>query len=127
MEQMDEQKWSEADQLDRYRIAGDAREVTLWTRQRLPFEPKGWLKQMRDGLRKALLQLDAADAQQLYMKYSAAGSDRFDLEHVLTYNVGAGAFRRLAPSVLLMERSLSKPAAEEEGTSTASFPIRQEY
>ncbi|WDL98481.1 hypothetical protein [Alicyclobacillus sp. ALC3] len=70
--------------------------VELWSTARLPFEPKGWMRQMRDDLRQALHQIrPETDKSFLQAAYISTDTGYFDTENVLLYNVGVAAFKHL--------------------------------
>lgn len=78
--------------------------VEAWSVTRLPFEPRGWLADFREELRRALRSLTAAAGagHTLAATYTSADTTRVDVENVLLYNVGPAVFGR--PSALRMER-----------------------
>lgn len=64
---------------------------------RLPFEPKGWLVDLRAELAAAARALHAADGELLDAVVAApAGPSNWDVENVLFYNVGTGCFAAAA-------------------------------
>jgi hypothetical protein len=84
-------------------------QVELWSSERLPFEPTGWKRVMRDQLRAEFRQLRPADGGSLEALFCSAATDLFDVENVLLYNVGSGAFTHLAGSGLRFERRYTPP------------------
>ena len=54
-----------------------------WAQQRLPFEPKGWMKDFRDELRVAIRGLVADRAEALHATYTNPQTDRVDIENAL--------------------------------------------
>jgi hypothetical protein len=90
-----------------YDIRRQRDRVEAWSTQRLPSEPKGWQRELRDGIRKALLSLDNSDA--LYARYSSQARDRADAENVLFCNVGTSSFSRLSRRRIVFERSFETP------------------
>ena len=71
---------------------------------RLPFEPKGEVRAMRDALKVALASLRGDG---LHAVFGGAAGASFDLENVLFYNVGCAAFRPGAHSSLYFERQFN--------------------
>lgn len=88
----------------RYEIESGPGYVEAWSEKRLPFEPKGWMKEFRDELRIAVSELRAQPGEGLYSTYVAEGRDFCDVENVLIYNVGTAAFRGAASNELAFER-----------------------
>ncbi len=70
--------------------------VEVWSSTRLPFEPRGWLRDMRERIRGALRGLPAAGDRGLDAVYMSGEAGLFDVENVLLYNVGAGALGHVA-------------------------------
>jgi hypothetical protein len=67
------------------------------------------MKQMRIDLRMALKQLTPIKNGTLYCKFCTNENNSFfDVENVLLYNVGSGAFSHLSSHHLLIERSFEK-------------------
>lgn len=80
--------------------------VELWSKRRLPFEPKGWLKTMRGQLRDALRQIQFTNNTFLQSTYVSLDTGSFDVENVLLYNVGVASFRHLCRNGLSFERKV---------------------
>jgi hypothetical protein len=76
----------------------------------LPFEPRGWLKEYRDELRVALRGMSPIDGALLHAEYASPDRSFADVENVLLYNVGAGSYRHLTGSGLLVSRTQSRDA-----------------
>lgn len=85
-------------------------EVALASDVRLPFEPKGELRAMRDDLRAALLRLRG---DRLWARFSGPAYGGYDLENVLFYNVGCSAFRNLAATSLYFEKDPSPSTRDQ--------------
>ena len=62
--------------------------VELWSSVRVPFEPRAWVREMRDDLREAVRRLVARPGRLLHATYSSLEDDFVDTENVLIYNVG---------------------------------------
>ncbi len=79
--------------------------VELWSSKRLPFQPKGWLYNMRSSLIDAISQMEIVDNAFLRATYHSQVKEFCDLENVLLYNVGSGKFKKLCRRGLVLERS----------------------
>jgi hypothetical protein len=94
----------------RYVVAGPADGVVeAWSTVRLPFEPRGWLVDLRSELRHAvrLLTGAAGTGHHLAATYTSVDRYRVDAENVLLYNVGTAHFGR--PALLRIERRWEAP------------------
>ena len=78
--------------------------VQAWSVARLPFEPKGWLVDLRSELRSALKQLQLRNGAMLGALYGSPVRDYCDAENILIYNVGAGHMAAAAASGIRVER-----------------------
>ncbi|UCH37178.1 MAG: hypothetical protein JSV76_05710 [Candidatus Bathyarchaeota archaeon] len=89
--------------------------VLAWSRRRLPFEPKGWLIELRDAIRNAIRSLRSESRpSSLYGCYYSSIRDPVDVENVLFYNLGRSSdFSHLNLRSLLFERSFSNPPAHQ--------------
>ena len=76
----------------------------------MPFEPRGWLKVYRDELRVALRSMSPIAGALLHAEYASPDREFADVENVLLYNVGAGSYRHLVGSGLLVSRTQSLDA-----------------
>jgi hypothetical protein len=95
---------------DPYIVQSSADVVQMWSTVRLPFEPRGWLIDMRTDLRRALQDLSRTSAGRLHAVYSAADDGALvDTENVLLYNVGGTALRPLMTRAVTFERSYQVP------------------
>lgn len=89
--------------------------VEVWSNTRLPFEPKGWLLDMKNDIRKAVKSMQGIDNTALHALY-VSGEDGFcDVENILLYNVGTGAFTDLCRRGLCFERLIDEPRQPEYG------------
>lgn len=95
---------------DSYGLEAAGAAVRAWSTQRLPFEPRGWLKDYRDELRVALRSMSPIGGALLHAEYASPDREFADVENVLLYNVGAGSYRHLAGSGLLVSRIQSPDA-----------------
>lgn len=84
-----------------YELIADENSVRLWSDKRLPFEPKGEVRAMRDALRSALGGLSGS---RLLAAFGGPAGANFDIENVLFYNVGCAAFRACSQQELYFER-----------------------
>jgi hypothetical protein len=82
-------------QPENWGVRADRHRVEAWSVARLQFEPRGWQVDLRNSLRSALRQLLPACGQVLHAEYEAPDRDFADLENVLLYNVGSGAYSHL--------------------------------
>ncbi|QZA08510.1 hypothetical protein K3U94_04180 [Mycolicibacter heraklionensis] len=90
------------------RAASDV--VELWSTVRLPYEPRDWVLEMRNDLRRALRDLAPRSGGRLHAVYRAADDGTFvDTENVLLYNVGNGALRPLMTRSVTFERGYGMP------------------
>jgi hypothetical protein len=90
--------------------------LEVWSVQRLPFEPKGELKDLRGELGAAAATLHARDGEHLHSVYSSASLELVDSENVLFYNVGTGRFGDAARCGLRFERAYQPPPPSPPGT-----------
>jgi hypothetical protein len=84
--------------------AGAAGPCEIWSATRLPYEPKGWLVDLRACVSGLVSGLVAEPGHVLHAVYRSNATDSVDTENVLFYNVGLGAFRRATPFGLRFER-----------------------
>lgn len=89
--------------------SGEDNSVELWSTKRLPFEPSGWLLEMRNSLFSEIKKLNIKNDSALYAIYSSKEKGFFDVENVLFYNVGAGAFKEICQNDLVFERTEKSP------------------
>jgi hypothetical protein len=78
-----------------FAVIGDESGVDAWSTARLPSEPKGWLLELRNELRRSLRAMRATTSNVLYGEYAAPEPAFVDLENVLLYNVGSGCYSHL--------------------------------
>ena len=94
--------------------------VEVWTERRLPFEPSGWLKELRTDIYNAVNNLSALHNEILHGVYSSAISEKVDVENVLFYNVGSDCFSKSTRRGLMFERSFSEQA--KPSSESRSYP-----
>jgi hypothetical protein len=110
--------------MDQYKIQQEPNCVRLWTRKRLPFEPKGEMLDARSQLRVALSKLALAAGECLEADFYLEKREYFDLENVLFYNVGTSNFSNLLTSGLTARIILQAPSVTSE---EIAFPYLQKY
>ncbi len=84
--------------------------VDVWSIQRLPFEPKGWLQNFRSDIRDAVDSLRSGPNEILHTIYGSPFDEFCDTENILLYNVGVRHFSHLAKHGIRFERSFTHPA-----------------
>ena len=83
------------------KIISDDGMIQAFSKERIPYQPQGWRKEFRNALRCALSQLKiTAEGQYLMACYYGTGTDSFDLENVLFYNIGSAPFRPFVNGIL---------------------------
>jgi len=98
---------------DGFEVRAGPELVEGWAPRRLPFEPEGLMLDYRNALRDALGRLHPSRV--LYCAYTATDASRCDLENVLLYNLGLGAFGHLDVSEVVVERFFAAPPACPDG------------
>lgn len=83
--------------------------VELWSARRLPYQPKGWLLNMRNELHSAIERINEDSNSILHAVYQTNQSGFFDAENVLIYNIGPAAFRKLCSKGLCIESGKVQP------------------
>lgn len=91
-----------------YIVRGTDEKVECWSSKRLPFEPTGWLKKMREDLRVQLRNL-VNSSKLFYAAYTSKEKAHFDLENVLFYNIGNSAFSKIPIRHLVFESIPERP------------------
>lgn len=87
-----------------YSVTHDGGRVHAWSTVRLPFEPKGWLRDYRSELQGAIRSMRARPTSVLYAEYAAPAASFADLENVLLYNIGSGCYSHLARRGIICRR-----------------------
>jgi len=90
-----------------YKVVGNDGHVDAWSTGRLPFEPKGWLREYRNELRSALRLMKTSPTGILYAEYATPDDAFADLENVLLYNLGSGCYAHLARQGIVCRRTSS--------------------
>lgn len=89
--------------------------IEVFSDRRLPFEPKGWLVELRSAIRNSVASLMADAESILHATYVSPVSGLFDVENVLFYNVGATCFQKASSHGLLFERGFGPPPQAPSG------------
>jgi len=89
---------------ENWAVRADRHRVDAWSTCRPPFEPHSWQLESRDGLRTAMRQLRAVNGWILRAEYEAPDHEFADLENVLLYNVGSGAYGHLTGAGMSLRR-----------------------
>jgi hypothetical protein len=89
-----------------YIISHDDTKVEVWANKDVPFEPKEWQKTMKDDIRSALKAFPSSDKKELYTSYYTIENEKYkrDVENILLYNIGSGAFTKICASTMCIER-----------------------
>jgi hypothetical protein len=90
-------------------IDEDQELVQAWSEERLSFEPKGWLLELRIELRAALQRLKSGNDSMLSALYGSPLRGFCDPENALIYNVGASHLSAAAAGGLRIERAYASP------------------
>lgn len=97
----------------RYGIIAAGNAVYAGADARLQFECKGWQRDFKASLRSAIAGLPRFEGGTLLAEYGSAAEDGFsDVENVLFYNVGGGAFDGIFPGRLSFRRLPPEEAKE---------------
>lgn len=94
-----------------YHIKTGKNLVEVWSAVRLPFEPKGWLRQLRSDICSALGGIRCDSGKFLHAAYVSTVDEACDVENILFYNVGVGCFVRSYDAGLRFERVFHQPPA----------------
>lgn len=103
----------------------DSNAVELWSSKRLPFQPKGWLRDMRSSLIEAISQIKISDNAFMRATYCSDVQALCDLENILLYNVGIGNFKQLCQQGFLLERCFQSAPYLPSGFNV--YPHYQRY
>ena len=80
----------------------------LWSTVRLPFQAKGYNKDMRDALIEAIFHMNFVDNSILRASYHSEVNELCDLENILLYNLESpGVFKKLCKCGISLERSIN--------------------
>ncbi|MDL2220578.1 hypothetical protein LJC55_02820 [Eubacteriales bacterium OttesenSCG-928-N14] len=96
-----------------YMIRTTPERICCYAKQRIPFQPKGWKRELRDALRQQVRALHALPGHGLYARYSSAYSSFCDVENVLLYNIGASSFANTCQQYLAFERAFALQSMPE--------------
>lgn len=95
--------------------------IEVFADKRLPFEPKGWLLDLRSAIGRSVEGLNASSSQVLYACYLSVDSSPCDAENVLFYNVGTSRFKNASQFGLLFERGFDIPPSAPSGQSRPHY------
>ena len=101
----------------------DKNNVKIWSVTRLPFEPKGWLVDMREQIRQDLRLLNLEKDHTFCAYYISSDNSFCDVENILFYNVGVSYFNNLTKNGLIFERVFKQPPEFQK----FEFPHFQHY
>jgi len=92
-----------------FHVAQSTSTVELWSTERLQFQPKGQMRQLKKALASAIGRVPRRRCGWLYAAYCSADVRPVDLENVLFYNAGTGAFARTTQRGIAFERVIAAP------------------
>lgn len=98
--------------------------VEMWSKKRMPFEPKGWLLELREDMKKLIKQIIPRKQAILHASYHSKIIESFDLENILFYNIGASCFSAVVREGIRFERVFANAPAVE---GTEEFPHYHKY
>ncbi len=98
--------------------------VEIWSIERIPFEPKGWLLELRENMKKSISQIISKKQYILHASYHSIIRERCDLENILFYNIGASCFSEIVREGIRFERLFANAPAFE---GTEEFPHYLKY
>lgn len=90
-------------------VRASPRHVEAWSVKRLPFEPTGWLADLRNCIRESVLKMSCDSSELLEGLYGSQDQAYCDTENILFYNIGTSYFRGLTRAGLRFERSFAEP------------------
>ncbi len=95
--------------------------VQLWLERRLPFDPRGDLRNARNSLKTHISNLRLPPKSVLLAQYLSLDESFCDVENVLIYNVGPGAFAEATRTGLRFERKCAAPPVAPSGQTYAHY------
>jgi len=101
-------------------LSRETNSLEVWSKTRLPFEPKGRLRKLRAEIRRCLGTLHPMPRSVLTAEYISPLREACDVENVLFYNVGTGIFSKLASAGVRFERVFSPPPPLAVGVGRAA-------
>jgi hypothetical protein len=108
--------------------AADRTRIDAWSSRRMPFEPRGWLVDLRAELRTAVAAMRAPNVGEiLSATYASDVRAHCDVEHVTLFNVGPGHFRVAARHGLRFERSYIPPPAPVQLDGPETHHVRYSF
>ena len=107
--------------ISKFEIDISKEKIELWSSARIPYEPTGWKKEMRDELRVALKSSSVSQDGILHAYYASEQREYVDIENVLFYNIGAGAYSHLCPKGITFGLSRRLPIVEPAKASRFEY------
>lgn len=95
--------------LDPFEIAQTRNRVDAWSIATIPFEPQGWKRAFRNELKTSIQSLIAGHGEIIHASYSGSPPRGSDIENILLYNIGSGAFRNCAARGVRFNRRAPEP------------------
>lgn len=90
--------------------------VSLWARKRMPLQPIGDLAEAKKSLGHYLRSLRAPEAAILSCSFTSFDDGGYDVENVLIYNIGDGAFRSASRNGIAFRKIRAAPLHPNKGT-----------
>lgn len=94
-----------------FHVAQSTSTVELWSTERLQFQPEGQMRQLKKALASTIGRAPRGEGGWLYAMYCSADVRAVDVENVLFYNVGTGAFGHATQGGIVFERAIAAPPA----------------
>jgi len=101
--------------IGKYQLISSPDIVQLWSSKRIQLESNGWRREMKKELKSTLQALETGHDLILYACYISTVDDFVDVENVLFYNVGDGAFSKICKDGIVFERGFELPPLSEDG------------
>jgi hypothetical protein len=104
-----------------YFIDDSAGRLRMWSQSRMPLQPVGPMLEARARIAAVLRRNDAPSEAILSCTYSSMIAGPFDVENVLVYNIGTGAFARPSKNGLSVKRLWDYPSTAPDGKQYQHF------
>lgn len=104
-------------------VSGNDTSVEVWSSQRMSFEPKGWLKDLRSIIQSKIKSLRPNGLNFLYSKFVSPIKDTVDLDNVLFYNIAYSSFSHLPLNTIIMERIFSNPKLDPNDSQYSHYHL----
>ena len=97
---------------EKYKIICEDNIVIAFSEEYIAFEPKGWKKDFKEQLKLAITKLKATEDEMLVAMYWEKEVNKLkkDIENVLFYNIGTGAFKNNAKTKIMFKNATNKEA-----------------